>query len=299
MTETVATTVAEKSTTAPAAPAPTGTPAPAPAADLENDLLALADDDIDVGDDEAPEAEEAEANAGEDEAPDLTDYVYEPPAGQELNPGAQSNIDAFAAFSAKSGLEPEQFSQSIDFFNGLVEQQKAKMAEADKAAAEAMQTNLGETWGDQYDSNFAVARDGAKALPKSLRQAFKTARTADGQLVSLMPEFAQLLHQLAGQPAIAGTKPFDMEAADARILEITRLRDKDFGEYIQGKYDVELAKLTERKAAHTPTAKPVPLNADDKREAAILKVLRNNYNKYYADGLDRELAEIRARRGAN
>jgi hypothetical protein len=85
----------------------------------------------------------------------------------------------------------------------------------DKTANKEMTAALTERLGgkEAYDGYVATAREAAKLMPRSLRDALKVARTPDGRKVAHMPELAEFLHQVAGRQGQATIQPRDSRTA--------------------------------------------------------------------------------------
>lgn len=140
-------------------------------------------------------------------------------------------------------MAPDAFEASIAWYNAEVAKLAAKHAENNKAALQQTRTALRGQWGSNYDANVNVVDTAFRSLPKSLKQAFKTARTQDGTLIGAMPELAQLLHQLG-----RNSSPVNDAADDAKVEEQARLYMRtDFDRYIREKWDEKLTRIIQKR----------------------------------------------------
>jgi hypothetical protein len=201
-----------------------------------------ADDDIEVdaidlnspvadADDDGEEGEHAEAAEPGLEY-DREDFTYTPPEGAEVTEVGQERIDAFAEFAHKSNMAPEVFEASIGWYNNLVQQEQARLAEADKTARTELATGLKIELGDGYAAFKGEVDTAFRELPQDLRTALRSARLPDGRLLLSMPEAVHMVHALSRHQSQTTTQPRSGRSAmQQELAEIDALMHRDIDEY--------------------------------------------------------------------
>lgn len=175
-------------------------------------------DDIDAepaNGEEPSDAGEAEISA--DEAVGVDSYT--PPAVDGVS-WSDDALKPIIGVAARHGVSEAALTEALSVYAETIQQHQAKLAADDKTASMAMTEALTERLGSKeaYDGYVATAREAAKLMPKTLRDALKTARLPDGRKVAHLPELAEFLHQVAGRQGHATPQPQDSRSMLQREL---------------------------------------------------------------------------------
>jgi hypothetical protein len=284
----------EPAASADTAPAPARAPAPDTAGHeaTEADFDLLADDaSADDGDDGAsgapaagadaprppwqrPEGLEGDALAewkAEQGLPtDAAGYEVELALreGETITEVGQQLIDGLKGFAVEHDLPPAAVNGLARWYDAHVKGLQAKVAEGDKTQRHATRDTLTQKWAGAYDQRMAIAKEGAKLFPDSVRAMLKVARTPDGRKVSDTPEFAEALLAL-GRLSQKG-KPMPT-SDDDRLAKIQNVMRTDISAYRAKGLDKEyLALMQKKEVAQT---RPGALTAAEEAEERELTQL--------------------------
>ena len=214
----------------------------------------VSDIDLDAPADEPGAGEEEEA---EQEREPLE--PWSPPDGGEISEVAKPHLASLDDIVSDPKLSAEQKRNGIlDAYHELINDQKARLAEADKVASKAAVEALGgkEAYAPLLDS----AKTVMKSWPKELRDAVRDARTSTGVRLALMPEFVRALASM-GERQAAPNPQDNRTAMQQELAEIDSLMATNIDAYNGSKWrntgltpsDRRMAIMREK---DNPTPKP-------------------------------------------
>ena len=201
---------------------------------------------------------------------------YQPPQIEGVN-WNQDALGPVLDIVHRHNVPQEALAAALTAYGQQVAAQQVKLAEADKALRTETRDALTQKWAGAYDHRMQVAKEGARLLPPSLRQALKTARTVDGKRVADLPELAEAMLAI-GRLTQKG-KPVPT-SDEERLAEIVKVRDANIDEYYQRGFDKEALEVGRRIAAKGQPAPVALAPADAAEERELVQLMSENVDAY-------------------
>lgn len=124
-------------------------------------------------------------------------YLENLPEGLVIGEDDKPFFEKFAAKLHGINADPKVAHVAISFYNEIVEEQEAAVAEADLAAKQATEDALRVKWGPDFRANQNAIRGFLDTLPQGISETILSARDDQGRALFNVPEFAEWFAGLA------------------------------------------------------------------------------------------------------
>ena len=133
-----------------------------------------------------PTDEELAAYRKDNGIPDKPEgYLEKLPSGLVVGDDDRPFVDQFLTKMHGVNADPAVTSAALDAYYGIVEEQEAAQAEADRDADNECVTALRDEWGADYKRNANVLRSFLETVPEDVAAALTQARGPDGKILSM------------------------------------------------------------------------------------------------------------------
>lgn len=163
-------------------------------------------------------------------------YFEKLPNGRVIGKDDQPLFNEVAGRLHKLNAAPGVMHELVEWYYSLADNETAKISEADKAGAKAVEDKLREAWGNDYRSNANHLENYLSGLPQGLQKAFRDGFGGDGVKLMHNAEFQQWLSNIAREfnpmgMVTAGGGENQMQSIDAEIGTIEKLMRENRAAY--------------------------------------------------------------------